>query len=274
MGIEYGERPVRATERFVVAASCDRCGGNAYRPTVTDGTVACSIQRLKRPGERGNWPEPDTPLVLCHDCADALARWVRGAEGPLERGEQVYLGSTKHVGTVVRRVGRGVQVFVGEDSENMDAFDSDVYPEDMLTRVEPKSGVRVIEGSLRENAERRDPDAATPEEEEAIKLARSMGQIDLPDGLRLAMRLSVKDATLHDLRTLGARAFVLARRRSPARARVEEPLEAEVATSGGPPDSCPKCAGIVPAPDCDYCGSTGRDPNQSRSTVPRGTPWG
>lgn len=49
-------------------------------------------------------------------------------------------------------------------------------------------------------------------EREAVTLALRHG-IDLEDRLRLAMRLSVADASPHDLRTMAGRAIVLARRR-------------------------------------------------------------
>ncbi len=52
---------------------------------------------------------------------------------------------------------------------------------------------------------------ATDIEQEAIGLARGLGD-GLADALRLAMRTHVADASPHDLRVLGARAFVLARR--------------------------------------------------------------
>lgn len=60
-----------------------------------------------------------------------------------------------------------------------------------------------------------DFDAVHGAEREAIRLARSIDE--LPDALRLAMRLSVDDATPHDLRILAGRAIVLARRRTGGR---------------------------------------------------------
>lgn len=61
------------------------------------------------------------------------------------------------------------------------------------------------------------PDALDRAEREAIKLARSIPDDLLADRLRLARSVHIDEATAGDLRTLGARAFVLARRRDPRR---------------------------------------------------------
>lgn len=71
--IEYAERPRKGREQYIKAATCDRCGANAFRPF---DRVACEINTLQRPNQTGNFPQLGFTAVLCHNCADDLEKWI------------------------------------------------------------------------------------------------------------------------------------------------------------------------------------------------------